>query len=57
VDEKAFLEDRRKRIIEVSGLGKTPQVFGDLGCQAEKVGKDAASLFYTTGQIRRCISQ
>src|SRR5450432_2214946 len=59
VDEKAFLKDGGQRIIEVSGLGETPQFFGDLeglGRKTEKIGKDPESLFYATRKIGYFIS-
>jgi hypothetical protein len=30
-DEESFLENRRKGVIEIGCLGKSPQFFGDLG--------------------------
>jgi hypothetical protein len=54
VDEKALLENGRKRVIEVGGLCESPQFFsnlGSLGCKAEEIGKNPEPLFYAISKV------
>ena len=53
VNKQPLLENRWHGIVEISGLGKSPQLFGDLrrfGSEAKKVWKDSEAAFNPRGQ-------
>ena len=55
MDEQTFLKKRRQRIVEVGGLGKSPQLLGDLGSfgrEAEKIRQHSESLADALFQFR-----